>query len=137
MSDYGQDILDRTETLTGTWEYNNTEYDLEVEDIPYDTYRLIINIAQVAFKVREGGEITEGEKEKVSQMDDLPWEDEYETDDFVTLLIKDKLHKPDVDVEDTGASKIIAIVQGMFQTWQESKEVAGAREEMPLDEGNG
>lgn len=137
MSDYGQDILSKTETLQGTWEYNGEEYSLEVEDIPYDTYKLIMEISQVAFKAREGAEISDEEKEKVKNMNALPWEDEYETDDFVSLLVKDKLRKPEVDVEDTGASKIIALVEGMFQAWQESQPVQDARDEMELDKGNG
>jgi hypothetical protein len=134
---YGEDILTETETLQGTWEYNGEEYDLEVEDIPYDTYKQIIEIAQVAFKARNGGDISDEEKDRVSEMDNLPWEDEYETSDFISLLVKDKLRKPEVTVEDTGASKIIAIVQGMFEAWQESQPIENARDKMELDEGNG
>jgi hypothetical protein len=135
MTDYGQDVLTSTEELHGTWAYAGEEYDLKVEDVSYETYSLILDLAEVAFKARDG-EVSDAEKERIKEMDNLPWEDEYETDDFVALLVKDKLIKPEVDVEDTGTSKIIALIKGMFATWQESKEVAEARDEMRLDEGN-
>lgn len=137
MSEYGQDILESTDTLKGTWEYNDTTYDLLVEDIPYPTYSLIMDVAQIAFKATEGEDISDEDKEKVRQMDDLPWEDEYETDDFVSLLVLDKLVKPEVDLQSAGAGQIRALVEGMLRTWQESNEVADAKSEMGLDQGNG
>lgn len=130
--DYGQDILARTETLEGSWEYAGDTYSLEVEDVEYGTFALLMDYAQIAVQAAEGNV----EADAADGLDPLPWEDAYETDDFITLVLKEKLLKPEVDPQTTANTKLQALLRGMFETWQQAGDVEMAREEMPIDEGN-
>jgi len=143
MADYGQHILDDgLGRLNGTWEHEDVEYDLVVEDISYLDWRLVQQYAALMEQVARMGEkdeITDEDSENLEKqaedLDSFSWEDEDEQEDFVETLITNKLVKPDVDLTDTSSDVIREIVSGMVETWGEDKNVEQAREEMPL-EGN-
>jgi len=54
----------------------------------------------------------------------------------VQSVLDEKLVNPSPDVENTGMSKLRALFEGVMLAWQESDEVADAKEEMPLKSGN-
>jgi len=141
MADYGEEVLNQTTLLSGTWVYGGTEYDLKVEDIAGRDMRLIQEYQELAVRVAGADEDPseselESLNEKAESLDDFSWEDEGD-EDFIHSVIDAKLIRPDVDVDEHGQSKLRALFQGMMSTWQESDEVAEAKDEMPLDEGNG
>jgi len=142
MSDYGQAIVDRgTERLKGTWEYSGSEYDLIVEDISYPDFKLVQQYGALSaqFAAIEEGDIDDIDGEDLeTQVDNLgnfSWESEDDETDFIPGMIDAKLIKPEVDPETTPTGKLRALVEGMMGAWQESEDIAEAREEMPL-EGN-
>ena len=142
MSDYGQAIVDRgLERLKGTWTYNDEEYKLIVEDISYPDFKLAQQYGALSaqFASLEDADPEdvdiEGLEEQVKNLSSFSWEDEDNQSDFVPGMIDAKLIKPEVDIDTTSTQKLRALVEGMMKTWQESDEVAEAREEMPL-EGN-
>jgi hypothetical protein len=141
MSNYGQEVVDRgLERLKGTWEYNGEEYDLLVEDISYPDFKLVQQYGALSaqFAAIEDGEDVdaEGLEEQVENLGDFSWEAEDEDPDFIPGMIDEKLVRPEVDPSETPTQKLRALVEGMMGAWQESEDIAEAREEMPL-EGNG
>jgi len=142
MSDYGEDVLDRDEVLEGTWTYGGNTYDLEVNDISGRDMRLIQDYTDIAARVAAvDDDASEADIEQINEkaegLDDFSWEDGDGETPYIQSIIDEKLVRPDVDVDNTGYSKLRAIFEGIMQTWQESKTVANAKDEMPLDEGNG
>jgi len=143
MADFGQDILDEgLEQLPGTWEYNDNEYDLVVEDISYPDWKLVQQYAALMERIRQVGdkdEVSESDtkdiEKQAEELDAFSWEDTDSQEDFVETIIEHKLINPKVDLENTSPDKVTAIVTGMVETWGEDKNVEQAREEMPL-EGN-
>lgn len=142
MSDFGQDILNEgLDRLEGTWEYNGSEYDLLVEDINYEDFKLAQQYAALAQQVntleqREsvGEDDVESLAAEAEQLENFSWEETGDRD-FIPSMIDAKLIKPDVDIETTSVSKLRALVGGMMQAWQEESGVADAKAEMPI-EGN-
>jgi len=142
MSDYGQDILNEgLNRLEGTWTYNGQEYDLLVEDINYEDFKLAQQYAALAQQINvleNKDSIAEEDVENLAteaeQLDNFSWEDSGDRD-FIPSMIDAKLLKPDVDIQTTPVSKLRALVGGMMQAWQEESGVSEAREEMPI-EGN-
>jgi len=142
MSNYGQDVLNEgLEHLEGMWSYGGGEYDLTVENMGYNDWKLVQQYAALSQQVAtlEGKEnIDDSDVEAVSKqaerLDNFSWEDDGDVD-FVATLIENKLVEPRVDLDTTPSDKVSAIVEGMLKTWQSAKDVEEAREEMPL-EGN-
>jgi len=141
MSGYGEDVLNETSVLSGSWTYNGQQYNLKVEDIAGRDMRLINDYQEIAARVVGAGDDPsesdiEAVQEKAESLVDFSWEDGDEQP-FIQSVIDAKLVRPSVDVGDTGTSKLRALFSGMMETWQESDSVAEAKSEMPLDEGNG
>jgi hypothetical protein len=127
MSDYGADFLTETETIEGTWEYGEQEFDLLVEDISIGSFELLQKYTQVAQEAAGvDGEASEDDLEAVNQkaddLDPLPWEDEVEADGFLEATIEAKLVKPDVVIADARAHKLRAVFEGMIAAWQEGNQ---------------
>jgi len=140
---YGQSVLDQTTTLKGTWEYNGQEFDLEVKDISGSDWQLIHeyqDIAQGVMSLEDEEDIPEGRiediNEKAENLDNFSWESGDGSEPFVQSVLDEKLVNPSPDVENTGMSKLRALFEGVMLAWQESDEVADAKEEMPLKSGN-
>lgn len=144
MSDYGQNVIDRTDVLEGKWSFAGQDFDLEVEDISGQDFDLIKEYTQLAMGVEAIGQDPDNVDEKdieqlndkAEDLDNFSWEDEDDDTDLIKSVIDAKLVNPKVD-QTTGQSKLQALFQGMMQTWQESESVKASKEEMPLDEGNG
>jgi hypothetical protein len=145
MSEYGQSIIEQTHTLEGHWSYGGNSYKLEVEDISGHDFGLIQEYTQLAMGVEAMGDdpdnVSESDIEelnsKAENLDNFSWESEDGDTDLVQSVIQAKLVKPDVEISTTGHSKLQALFEGMMETWQESEAVKSAKEDMPLDEGNG
>jgi len=134
MSDeYGANYATQKETIEGTWSIDDREFKLETEDVSKATLDLIGEYTQLAAMFEEG-EVPEDAGE---ELDDFPWEDEDDDRDFIESVVGEKLHKPEIDVNDTASRKLSAIFAGMFDAWQEGTVVKDAKDGMPLeDEGN-
>lgn len=134
---YGASVATQKEQIEGTWELDGEEYSLLTEDTTKGTLGLIEEYMALTHKA-ETGEIDETElEERAEQLDNFPWEEDGDDDkDFIELVIEGKLIKPEIDVDDVPVRKLEPIVIGMMQTWGEGKQVADARDQMPLDEGN-
>ena len=142
MADYGQDLVDRgLEILKGSWEYDGEKKDLLVEDISYPDFKLaqqygVLSARFQSLEDADPDDIDEDElAEQVESLDDFSWESEDEDKDFVVTMVENKLVKPNANPESLPTSMLRALVEGMMETWQESEDVATAKEEMPL-EGN-
>jgi len=144
MSDYGQDILNEgLDRLEGTWSYAGEEYGLLVEDISYPDFKLAQEYAALSAQVsalEDAESIDESDVESIQataeDLDNFSWESDNGETDFIVTMIQAKLIKPEVNVDNTPVRKLRALLEGMFQTWQEDTNVEQAREKMPL-EGNG
>jgi hypothetical protein len=144
-NDFGQNVLEQTHVLTGSWEFAGETYALEVEDISGQDFALIQQYTEVAVGAEAVGQdpesVTDDEleslNEKAEQLDDFSWEDPDEDNPFIQSVVGAKLVNPKVDVERTGQSKLSALFRGMMEAWQEADSVKTAKEDMPLDEGNG
>lgn len=141
MSDYGQSVLDTTDTLEGTWTYDGDEYNLKVEDISGANFSRLQEYVSGMMELQALGEdASESEIERIKAdmegVEAFSWEDEDNQSDLVLTLINEKLVKPACDPEETGNAKVHALLIGMVETWQEATAVGQAKEEMPLDKGN-
>lgn len=128
MADYGANFLTEAETIGGTWEYGENEFDLLVEDISVGSFELLQKYTQVAGEAMQAGdgdpteEQLEEVNKKAEELDPLPWEDDVEADGFLEATIEAKLVKPDVDLADARAHKLRAVFEGMIQAWQEGNQ---------------
>jgi hypothetical protein len=128
MTDYGANFLTESETIEGTWEYGENEFDLLVEDISVGSFELLQKYTQVAGEAMQaGGEgpdeaALEEVNKKAEELDPLPWEDDVDADGFLEATIEAKLVKPDVDLSDARAHKLRAVFEGMISAWQEGNQ---------------
>lgn len=127
MSDYGADFLTETETIDGTWEYGEQEFDLLVEDISIGSFELLQKYTQVAQEAAGVDDDASEEdlaavNEKADDLDPLPWEDDVEADGFLEATIEAKLVKPDVEISEARAHKLRAVFEGMIAAWQEGNQ---------------
>lgn len=144
MANYGQDVVDRgTERLKGTWEYAGETYDLIVEDIERGDKQLIQRymsaIAPILQAEENDSDIDESDIEAIENeleaLGSYSWMDNELGDDPLAPVVSEKLIQPQADPAKLPDRKFEALITGMMETWQESDEIAEAREEMPL-EGN-
>jgi hypothetical protein len=145
---FGQNLVNDADTLLdGTWTYDNTEYELRCRNISYKDLRrvqqygaLAASVSAVGEGVEDGGEIGEAELEAINQqadnLDNFSWEETEGDGDWVASVVEEKLVKPDVDIEQTSAPKLRALVEGMMDAWGESTKVQNAKDEMPVEGGN-
>jgi len=127
MSDDGASFLTEAETIEGTWEYGENEFDLLVEDISIGDFELLQKYTQVAQEAAGvDGEASEEDLEAVNKKAEdlapLPWEDDVEADGFLEATIEAKLVKPDVAISDARAHKLRAVFEGMVGAWQEGNQ---------------
>ncbi len=130
--DYGADYATQKETIEGTWRIDGREFALETEDVTKRTLDLLGEYMALAQQYEEG-DVPEGAGD---DLEDFPWESEGDDRDFIESVVDEKLHKPDIDVDETVSRKLSAIFVGMFEAWQEGETVKAAREEMPVEGGN-
>jgi len=144
MSDYGQDLIDRgVKPIEGTWEFDEQENALDVEPISYPDWKLIQQYAALSARIDslDGDDVDESDIEDVQEaaerLGDFSWESDGEEVDWIVTAIENNLVKPDVDPRSDPLPITTAIIQGMIEAWQESPRVAEAKDEMPIDKGNG
>lgn len=133
---FGQHVIDQIdeETVEGSWSYNGEEYDLEVRDIAKGDLDRIQKYAQLTDAQAEGEEISE---EDVEEIGNFSWEDEDSDEDWLNTVLRSKLESPEIgDPDDQPIRLLMSLFQGMMEAWTDPGDVAEAREDMPLDEGN-
>jgi len=123
VDEYGASFLTQSETLQGTWEYDDHEFKLEVEDISMGAFKTLqeyMKVGVMASQVEEDDEDAISELEDSAEnLEDLPWESETDAEGFIESTIEAKLHKPNVDVSAARAPKMQAVFKGMMDAWQE------------------
>lgn len=134
---FGTAAATRRDQIEGTWSLDGETYDLITEDTSKGTLNLIEEYGRVAQRAAQAESPEDLPDDLGDDLDDFPWEDEDSEDvDFIESIVREKLVKPDVDVDDVPIRKLRALYEGMMDAWGEGKAVADAKDEMPLDEGN-
>lgn len=140
MSDtdrFGTEVATRKERIEGTWEFDGETYDLITEDTTKGTLSLIEEYGRVAERAAQAEDPEDLPDDLGEDIDDFPWESEDDEDiDWLESVIREKLIKPEVDVDKTPLRKLRALYEGMMDAWGEGETVAAAKADMPLDEGN-
>jgi len=144
MSDFGQGLIDRgVKPIRGSWEFDGQEKDLDVKPISYPDWKLVQQYAALSARIDslDSDDVDESDIEDVQkaaeQLGDFSWEGEDTDVDWIVTAIENNLVNPDVDPRTDPLPITTAIIQGMIEAWQESPRVAEAKDEMPVDEGNG
>jgi len=123
VDEYGASFLTQSETLQGTWEYDDHEFKLEVEDISMGAFKTLqeyMRVGVMASQVGEDDEDAINELEKTADdLDNLPWESEDSPDGFIEATIDAKLVRPNVDVSEARAPKMQSVFRGMMEAWQQ------------------
>lgn len=131
---YGAEYAVQKDTLKGTWSIDDKEFDLVVEGISKGTLNLIEEYMQAA-RQAERIEDDEAAENLAEGLEDFPWENGQDKD-AIDSIIDAKLVKPEIRAEDIDFRKLLAIVEGMMQAWQEGEQYREAKQEMPIDQGN-
>lgn len=139
MSDtdrFGTSVAQEKDTIEGTWSIDGQEFALITEDTAKGTLNTIDEYLKVAAQIDAAEGPDDIPDDVVEDLPDFPWEDENEDIDFIESVLKEKLKKPDIDIEETPTRKLSALFEGMMEAWGEGTKVTEAKEEMPIDKGN-
>jgi len=134
---YGTEVATSVERIEGSWSINGETYALITEDTRKETLDLIGEYMEIAATVdgaEDESDIPDGLGEDI---DDFAWEDEDSEKDMVESVVSEKLIKPEVDPNRVPQRKLRALFEGMMNAWNEGTQVTAAKNEMPLDKGNG
>jgi len=123
---YNGAALTTPDEIEGTCTHNGEEIDLVVEDLRKEDIDTLQEIQQVVMQV------TQGEADADTEVPDFSFETEAdEGEDYINVLIRHKLIKPDLNPDELTVGGLRSLMDGMAECWGVDEAVEQARGQMP------